>query len=241
LSDLSLDDVFHGSVDRFVEIAYRLQGRIRVLDVGAGHGMLVAFLSALGHHCHAVDYENMSERFPLAYKADRHSQTSPPINFKVCNIEIDPLPFDDMVFDAVVCCQVLEHFTHSHLHAIREIYRVLVPSGLIEIDVPNAASFRNRSRILRGRNITYDYAQHYLYATPVLYKNLSFYPIRHNREFTRDELILLLHETGFHKVEVRFLKSRRWRNGLSRLKSIGTAIKDLIPSFRKTLIGWGEK
>jgi len=31
---------------------------------------------------------------------------------------------------------------------------VLRPGGIAEVDVPNAASFRNRSRMLRGKHIT---------------------------------------------------------------------------------------
>jgi SAM-dependent methyltransferase len=242
LQDAGLDDVFRGSVDRFVEIAWRLQGRRRVLDVGAGHGRLVAVLSALGHHCQGVDHEDMRSRHPVAYGVDvRTGRQGPPIDFDVCNIEVDPLPFADRSFDAVVCCQVLEHFTHSHLPAVREMHRVLLLGGLLEIDVPNVASFRNRSRLLRGRNITYDYAEHYLHAEPVLHRGLSFYPLRHNREFTRGELRLLLAEAGFRDVDVQYLKSRRWRTGLSRLRSPGTALKDLVPSFRKSLIAWAVK
>jgi len=242
LRNAGLEDVFRGSVDRFVEIAFRLQGRTRVLDAGAGHGMLVALLSALGHQCQAIDHEDMRTRYPQAYGIDGAARRSaPPIGFEACNIEVDPLPFDDRGFDAVVCCQVLEHFSHSHLPALREMHRVLVPGGVVEVDVPNVASFRNRSRLLRGRNITYDYAEHYLHAQPVLYRGLSFYPLRHNREFTRDELALLLAEAGFRNIDVQYLKSRRWRTGLARLQSTGTALKDLVPSFRKSLIGWAVK
>jgi SAM-dependent methyltransferase len=241
LNDAGLDDVFRGSISRFVEIAFCLQGHRRVLDVGAGHGMLVALLTAFGHECKAVDHEDMRQRFPIAYGLTGSQNHHSAIGFQVCNVEIDPLPFEDGVFDAVVCCQVFEHFTHSHLPAVREMHRVLASGGLLEVDVPNAVSFRNRSRILRGHNITYNYAEHYLYAKPVLYRNLSFYPLRHNREFTRNELRFLLSEAGFRHINVQFLKSRRWRSGLMQLQSLATALKDLIPSFRKSLIGWATK
>ena len=92
--------------------------------------------------------------------------------------------------------------------------RVLGAGGIVEIDVPNAASFRNRSRMLRGKHITYDYREHYL-PEPVLYNGHSFFPLRHNREFTRDELALLLEEAGFGEIEASFLKSRRHRTASS--------------------------
>jgi SAM-dependent methyltransferase len=196
--------------------------------------MLDGFLSVLGHECHALDIFDQTERYAGIYR--RHG-----IHFQVCNSEIDPLPFADNTFDAVVCCQVLEHFTHSHLPVMREIWRVLKPGGIVEIDVPNAVCFRNRSRMIRGKHITFDYREHYLHAVPVHHNGFSFYPARHNREFTRKELQVLLEEAGFQRIEVTFLKSRRYREGLDRLRSLGSALRDLAPSLRKSLIAFAEK
>ncbi|MGH8750158.1 MAG: methyltransferase domain-containing protein [Burkholderiales bacterium] len=233
-SDPALDDVFKGSIDRFCDIAFRLRAAKKVLDVGAGHGMLLSLLCELGHECHALDISDPSARYPEVY-------AQKPIRFQVCNVEVDALPFPDNSFDAVVCCQVLEHFTHSHLPAMREIRRVLKIGGIVEVDVPNAVSFRNRSRMLRGKNITYDYEQHYLHAQPVSYKGMSFYPLRHNREFTRDELKILLEAGNFRNIEIAFLKSRRHREGLEKIRSIGTTLKDAVPALRKSLIAFAEK
>ncbi|MGH8744045.1 MAG: hypothetical protein ACREUY_07185, partial [Burkholderiales bacterium] len=118
---------------------------------------------------------------------------------------------------------------------------VLKKGGVIEIDVPNAVSFRNRSRMLRGKNITYDYEKHYLYAQPVSYKSMSFYPDRHNREFTKSELRILLEAGNFNNIEIAFLKSRRHRVGLEKIRTFATVIKDAIPSLRKSLIAFAEK
>jgi SAM-dependent methyltransferase len=231
--DAELEDVFKGSVDRFCDIAVALRDAHRVLDVGAGHGLLLSLLLELGHECHALDVQDQAAAHPDTYGKG--------VIFRLCNVEVDPIPYPDESFDAVVCCQVLEHFSHSHLPAMREIWRVLKPGGIVEVDVPNAASFRNRSRMLRGKHITFDYEEHYLYATPILYKGMSFFPRRHNREFTRSELVTLLRASGFRDIEVRFLKSRRYREGVERLKSIGTAAKDLVPSLRKSLMAFAVK
>lgn len=233
-NDAGLLDVFKGSVDRFCEIADRLRNSKRVLDVGAGHGILLALLQELGHECHAVDYADQAAAYPEVFETRA-------IPFRRCNVEIEPLPYDDASFDAVVCCQVLEHFTHSHLPAVREMHRVLRDGGLLEVDVPNVASFRNRSRMLRGKNITYDYAEHYLRAIPVFYKGHSFFPLRHNREFTRDELRLLLSEAAFRDIEVSYLKSRRHREGFARALNAGTMLRDAFPSLRKSLIAFARK
>lgn len=227
-----LEEGFRGSIDRFCDIALAFRQSRSVLDVGSGSGLLLALLAMLGHDVRGVDlFDHGADDLYV-----RHG-----IAFSVCNIEADPLPFDADSLDAVSCCQALEHFTHSHLPAVREMKRVLKPGGVIELDVPNATGFRNRSRMLRGKHITFDYKQHYLYARPVVYKGREYYPERHNREFTRAELALLLGEAGFREIDVRFLKSRRYRTGFGRIRSVGTALKDAIAPLRKSLIAFARK
>jgi ubiquinone/menaquinone biosynthesis C-methylase UbiE len=225
---------FYGSIDRFSIILHKLQGRKRVLDIGAGNGLLLSILHEFGHECYAVDWSD-------EYKNEKNGVfEKKPIIFKKCFIEVEPLPFEDSFFDAVTCCQVLEHFTHSHLHAVREIHRILKPGGLAEMDVPNAVNLRNRLRVLKGKHITWDYEKDYLYKEPIIYKNRSYFD-RHNREFTSKELEILFKAGGFREIDVKHLKSSRYRPGLGKIKSAGSALRDLIPSFRKSIIGFGIK
>ncbi len=228
-----LKGVFVGSADRYAEIAFALQGCHRILDVGSGSGMLLSVLANLGHQCCGLDLLGPGE-MPSTY---RH----PGIEYHTSNVEVDSYPFPDASFDAVTCCQVLEHFSHSPLHALSEMKRVLKPGGVIELDVPNVACFRNRLRLLRGKNITWDYREHYLHAKPLFHNGYSFYPFRHNREFTRAELRLLLFEAGFRDVRVRFMKDRNYRTGFGLFKAIGTAGRNLIPNLRKSLIAFARK
>jgi SAM-dependent methyltransferase len=220
--------VFAGSADRYNEIAFAIQGYRKVLDVGSGSGLLLSVLTNLGHQCWGLDLRDPGD-LPSTYRR-------PSITYETCNVEVDRYPFPDGFFDAVTCCQVLEHFSHSPLPALAEMKRVLRNGGLLEIDVPNVASFRNRVRMIRGKNITWDYREHYLHAKPLFYKGHSFHPIRHNREFTRAELHLLLSESGFRDIRVRFMKDRNYRTGAKRLLSLGTAARNIIPSLRKSLI-----
>lgn len=50
-------------------------------------------------------------------------------------MDIHRMPFDDNMFDAVLCNHVLEHVTNDIL-AMREIFRVLKPGGFAILQVP---------------------------------------------------------------------------------------------------------
>lgn len=226
------DNDLYSSLDRFSDIATRLRYSPKVLDVGAGTGILISILAALGHEVHAVDFFDMRDASAIKIAKAK---------FTVCNIEADPLPYQDGYFDAVCCCQALEHFTHAHLPSVLEMKRVLKVGGVLEIDVPNAACLRNRLRLLRGKHITWDYAEHYLTVKPSLYKGREYYPNRHNREFTNAELRTLYRVAGFNNIEVRYLRDERFRTGGGKLKSVASWVRNLLPSTRKSLIGFGVK
>lgn len=52
------------------------------------------------------------------------------------------LPFNDSCFDRVYCSHVLEHFSYPDLKALlREVHRVLRPSGKFLIAVPDASIY----------------------------------------------------------------------------------------------------
>jgi hypothetical protein len=59
-NDPRQEDCFRGSINRFCEIAAFLRGYRRVLDVGAGTGLLLSLLHHLGHECFALDVEDIS-------------------------------------------------------------------------------------------------------------------------------------------------------------------------------------
>jgi hypothetical protein len=94
--------------------------------------------------------------------------------------------------------------------------------------------------MIRGKTIFYEY-ERFLKEEPVEYKGRAYFPLRHNREFTLKELAMLLREGKFRNVRCYYLKSSRYRTGLERIRTIGTMIRDLVPAFRKSLIGFAYK
>lgn len=59
----------------------------------------------------------------------------------VCDIENNSLPFDDELFEKIVCNDVLEHVDITKV--LKEIHRVLRPGGVLEIRVPHFTSTNN--------------------------------------------------------------------------------------------------
>lgn len=70
---------------------------------------------------------------------------------KKSNLDKEPLPFSDSMFDVVVCDGLLEHSLNPK-KLLEEIYRVLKVDGTLILCVPNATSVIRRFDLLRGRS-----------------------------------------------------------------------------------------
>lgn len=104
--------------------------------------------------------------------------------YRNINIEDSSLPYSDATFDYMLFCEVLEHMTHDPLRAVLELKRVLKPDGTMILTTPNAARLENVVTFLEGRNMYDPFSAYGPYG-------------RHNREYTRHELHLLMTHCGF--------------------------------------------
>ena len=98
----------------------RFDARRRILDAGCGSGRNLPYFVAHGFEVAAIDRE------AAAVQAIR------PVAPAVVLGELDALPWQDGVFDAVICSAVL-HFARDADHweaMVRELWRVLAPGGL---------------------------------------------------------------------------------------------------------------
>ena len=101
----------------------------RILDVGCGTGEMVAKLTERGYEAWGVD---LAEPM-IAYASRRYGSG----RFRVGDIE--KIPFDDSMFDAVVCLGVIEYLVDDD-QALKEIRRVLKPGGSAIVSTPSAIS-----------------------------------------------------------------------------------------------------
>ncbi|GGF72440.1 hypothetical protein GCM10011332_28010 [Terasakiella brassicae] len=120
----------------------------------------------------------------------RHKETGEEIEFQYVNHSIDhsPLPLKEQV-DVVLFCEVLEHLINDPLHALLRIKEVLKTGGDLILTTPNVARLENIAKMLAGANIYDPYSGYGIYG-------------RHNREYNKHELYLLLSQLGFEIVEM---------------------------------------
>ena len=98
----------------------------RVLDIGCAKGFLALAFVNLGIDAYGVD---------ISSYAVSESPTEVRDRLHVCDIERGQLPFEDGFFDVVTMNEVIEHL-HSFDHALKEVKRVLKPTGYIFITTP---------------------------------------------------------------------------------------------------------
>ena len=114
----------------------KVKSRDLVLDIGCGEGR-----HSLGLH---VDREINAVGMDLSLK-DMRTAKSRIKDFSISKNNksscvfgagsIHSLPFNDNLFDAVICSEVLEHLD-SLESAVSEIVRVLKPGGVLAVSVP---------------------------------------------------------------------------------------------------------
>lgn len=105
-------------------------GPHRLLDLGAGGGLLADAVAGAGHTAIALDPSLPSVR------AGRDHAASAETGVSSLAGRGEQLPFSDGCFDAVLCMEVLEHVDDPEA-VIAEAARVLRPEGLFVFSGPN--------------------------------------------------------------------------------------------------------
>ncbi|MDO8467171.1 MAG: methyltransferase domain-containing protein [bacterium] len=73
-------------------------------------------------------------------------------NFKTGDVCLQPIPWPDHSFDAVVSLQTIEHLENPY-YFVREVSRVLKPGGIFTVSMPNPFHILNRLLFLSRGNL----------------------------------------------------------------------------------------
>jgi 2-polyprenyl-6-hydroxyphenyl methylase/3-demethylubiquinone-9 3-methyltransferase len=126
----ALNPVRVGFLERELRAHFRTLDRLHVLDVGCGGGLLAEELARRGCTVTGVDPSRDSLEVARAHAAGSE------LTIEYLPGVAEALPFADGHFDAVICCDVLEHVDDVSA-AVREAARVLRPGGLYLYDTIN--------------------------------------------------------------------------------------------------------
>lgn len=132
----------------FESIIYILKKKIaaykpgNLLDVGCNRGERTARLA------HFFNME-MSQCYGVDWNKEQVEECKKIFKAEVIDLESMRLPYEDNMFDFVVCNQVLEHIK-NYKDVLNDIIRVTRTGGYIIIGVPNLAHIINRFYLLFG-------------------------------------------------------------------------------------------
>ncbi len=159
----------------------------KILDLGCAPGHMGIILHHLGFEMHGIDLNQLWEE---TYPERKWLQE---LNVQALDVEKQPLPFSDASFDGALFTEVLEHIAFTPpVQVMSEIRRVLKPQATMLLTTPNVCNLANILTLAKGKNI--------FWAPEIFYGG----PDRHNREYTPDEVITAVEQSGFEIVD-RFL------------------------------------
>lgn len=170
-------------------VGRRVDPGARILEVGAVPLLLTAALSTRGFGVTGVDID--PSRFSGAI--DRLSLTV----FE-CDVEHEPLPFDDGSFDCVIFNELLEHLRINPPKTLLEVRRVLRPGGLLMLSTPNLYSYRGLVNLLCKQRAWAAGAEPFIEFA----KLESLGHMGHVREYTLGEVRELLSRCGLRVEQV---------------------------------------
>ncbi len=202
--------------ERYIKPLGPLEG-MKLLDIGSGKGNHLVGFARLGMETYGLD------------KRDECINALKDFDIRECNLECDPLPFEDDMFDVVYSKSVLEHVQNTD-NLLAQSLRVLKPGGLAIMMTPDWRSQRayfwddythvkpftrkglqNAMRINGFENVYCDY----FFQLPLLWKYPSLKIVTSFIKLLPDSLRWKDHEESQFREWIRFGKEEM-------LLSIGT-------------------
>ena len=197
----------------------------RLLEFGSMPPILTATLTRLGMSVTGLDLK--PERFQSVVDAEE-------LRVERVDFETERLPLEDGQYDVAIFNEVFEHLRINPIFTLREVHRVLRPSGILMLSTPNLRSWKGWFYFaIKGRLAPEVYAE---------YDKLGkLGHMGHVRVYSVGEVQNFLERVGFRvKVVIHrgeFQSAVRWRKrlgdlalrALPRLRTSFSLIADRMP------------
>lgn len=144
-------------------------------------------------------------------------------NFANFNVDTDEIPFSEK-FDVVLLCEVIEHLVVDPVSAILKIKKALKKNGVLILTTPNVNRLENIAKMIAGVNIYDPYSGYGPYG-------------RHNREYNKHELFMLLSHLGF---EIETMFSSDVHPNLSNNFCSIQKVSEVVQTFRNRKLDLGQ-
>lgn len=158
-----LDDIWSIVRKRDVLTAICPRQGEKILDAGCGLGTFSIEAYKRGAQVYAIDYSKKG--IEIAKELSNIVLGLNEIKFlvsSVCN-----LPFEDMVFDKIICADLVEHILKKEFELfLKESYRVLKKKGELLIYTPNTESKKSLWKLFGGlfKNIEFPWLEKKFYS-----------------------------------------------------------------------------
>jgi SAM-dependent methyltransferase len=177
----------------------------RLIDIGSGTGM---FLKT------AREYGFDVEGLELSKKAATFGNATWELDIKQGNLHESVFPPDR--YDVVTLWHVFEHL-HDPLVAIRQLYDMVKPGGMLVVAVPNFTSIQ--ARLFRARWFHLDVPRHLFHHTP-------------------DSIGMIAKAAGFKTIEINFFsREHNWAGILGSVMRLSPPHENFIHKTVRKLIG----
>jgi SAM-dependent methyltransferase len=166
------------------------EARGRLLEIGANPYFTTILLKKFrSYDVHCTNYFGIEGGGSRQTCKNTESGEEFAFDFMNNNVDKEDIPFDG-TFDVVLFCEVIEHLVSDPVGALRRIKDKLAQGGALILTTPNVNRLENIAKMMSGQNI---------------YDPISGYGVygRHNREYNKHELFLMLDHLGFD-LEVLF-------------------------------------
>jgi SAM-dependent methyltransferase len=211
------DHAYH--FKRILKSMPRSDRPLTILDIGTTPFTLYLKKEFAGYHVFTLDRSDLLKARCLEAG----------VEFRSCDLDLASIPFEGEFFDVVVFTEVLEHIFCPPSIILGEVKRILKPSGLLILSVPNIASLLNRVKLAFGFSPLED-ADHQMNRHWV-------HGHGHVHEFVRKEIVQLCAEAGFSLVDTDMLAESPMSaftgsRGFNVKRFVYFGILSLFPSLR---------